>query len=319
MKANTLKSDEKSNTGIFSRFKTYIDKNRLGELLVMTGAITPQDLKFALKKQKETNQPLGQVFIQNKIISRYELGFILGRQATLRCAATALLCFISVTSVNSKKAKAETISDIPARIAIASITPSLQTQFNQAALFGSDEKRSKNIKPFTKWTTMFERFDKELKSGASNHLVKQLQKDLSEFEGRSIKAMANGVNKMMNAKRYIGDNKNWGQSDYWATPVQFLQRGGDCEDFAIAKYTALRMLGVPEQNMRVAIVHDNVKNIPHAVLVVYTGEGTVVLDNQIKHMVDGDNAGRYRPIFSINRTAWWLHTAPSTTVLASAR
>ena len=27
---------------------------------------------------------------------------------------------------------------------------------------------------------------------------------------------------------------------------------------------------------------------------------------------------RYRPIFTINRNAWWLHTKPGSTVLASA-
>ena len=52
--------------------------------------------------------------------------------------------------------------------------------------------------------------------------------------------------------------------------TDFFTRGGDCEDFAIAKYTALRALGVPEERLRVAIVHDDEKNLPHAILVVYT-------------------------------------------------
>jgi predicted transglutaminase-like cysteine proteinase len=55
------------------------------------------------------------------------------------------------------------------------------------------------------------------------------------------------------------------------------------------------------------------------VLVVYTDEGAYILDNQSRSMLSATNGGRYRPIFSINRTAWWLHTAPARTILASAQ
>lgn len=133
-----------------------------------------------------------------------------------------------------------------------------------------------------------------------------------------MKDMVRGVNKLVNQTRYIVDQRNWGQSDYWATPVEFLKRGGDCEDFAIAKYAALKSLGFPEERLRIAIVQDTVKNIPHAVLVAYTNEGAYILDNQIKTLVDAERAGRYRPIYSINRQAWWLHQAPTNTIVASA-
>jgi predicted transglutaminase-like cysteine proteinase len=185
-------------------------------------------------------------------------------------------------------------------------------------LFGSEEKKSGNLKPFTKWTEMFDRFDKELKTAKAQGAIDKWQKQLRKFEGLPLKSMADKVNDFVNESRYITDSKNWGKSDYWATPVQFLQRGGDCEDFAIAKYTALRTLGVPENRMRIAIVHDNLKNIPHAILIVYTDKGPYILDNQQDKMVSAERFQRYRPIFSINRQAWWLHTAPSTTVLASA-
>lgn len=139
------------------------------------------------------------------------------------------------------------------------------------------------------------------------------------YQGDSLYNMAYGVNDLINRQTYITDNRNWGKSDYWATPVEFLTRGGDCEDFAIAKYTALRALGVPEERLRVAIVHDEIKDIPHAVLIVYTEKGAVMLDNQMDKPVKTSETSRYRPIFSINRTAWWLHTKPQNTVIASAR
>ena len=59
--------------------------------------------------------------------------------------------------------------------------------------------------------------------------------------------------------------------------------------------------------MRIAIVHDLQKNIPHAILIVYTDDGVKFLDNQYKSVKDADGFTRYRPIYSINRTGWWRH------------
>ena len=42
---------------------------------------------------------------------------------------------------------------------------------------------------------------------------------------------------------YLEDLANYGLPDYWATPLQFLDRDGDCEDYAIAKFVSLRELG----------------------------------------------------------------------------
>lgn len=213
------------------------------------------------------------------------------------------------------------IKDVPAQISLVVSTSGGKTYKDINAyprLLGSQEKASRNLKAFTKWTGMFDRFDRELQTGKGQHLINAWRDDLSRMQGQSIKNMADRVNDLMNKTKYIPDSRNWGKSDYWATPAEFLQRGGDCEDFAIAKYTALRMLGVPENRLRVAIVHDNLKNIPHAILVVYTEEGPYILDNQIKKLISARSGSRYRPIFSINRTAWWLHTQNSNTRVASA-
>jgi predicted transglutaminase-like cysteine proteinase len=145
------------------------------------------------------------------------------------------------------------------------------------------------------------------------------KRDLMAYQGLPLREMAERVNTLVNKTQYIEDTQNYGQSDYWATPIEFFTRGGDCEDFAIAKYVSLRALGVPENRMRIAIVQDLQKNIPHAVLIVYADEGAVVLDNQNKRVVAANAINHYKPIFSINRTAWWLHTKPDATRLASAQ
>jgi predicted transglutaminase-like cysteine proteinase len=302
--------------GILNQIKTFLDRNRLGELLVIKGLITTNELRFALSEHKRTAQPLGQVMLKHAMVSRRQLNGLLIRQSVLRCLATTLMVLMAFSSFG-KRARADIIKDVPASIAFNVAATTAGPIEAYPRLFGSTEKRSGNLSAFTKWSGMFSRLDRQLQTESGKQTIATMQARLQAFEGGSLKTMASQVNSMMNEKPYILDNKNWGQSDYWETVVDFMSKGGDCEDFAIAKYTALRALGVPEERMRVAIVQDLVKNIPHAVLVVYAEDGPVILDNQNKSLVDGADAGRYKPIFSINREAWWLHTAPDGTQIAS--
>lgn len=303
--------------GIFRTIKIHLERHRIGELLVRKGAISPQDLRDALHTQKETQRPLGEVFLEQSVISKRQLMFMLWKQHALRTCAAAVLCFASL-SATDKKARAEVIKDVPSQVKLVSAKADFGRVAAYPAFLGTSEKRSTNLKAFTKWTDMFKRFDRQLKKNASAQIVRDWQENLRDIQGGSLKSMAKRVNDLVNEKRYIVDSKNWGKSDYWATPVEFLQRGGDCEDFAIMKYTALRSMGVPEERMRLAIVQDTKKNIPHAVLVVYTKQGAYILDNQIKKLISAESGSRYRPIYSINRHAWWLHSKPTNTIIASA-
>lgn len=310
------------NRGFLRAIRTYLTRDKVGEILVSRGYISPSQLKTALKVQKETQRPLGQVCIEQKFISSFDLITILVRQRTLRFCSLCLLSCASLSLV-PKKSYAGNIKDVPARILLASVgNMTFDSIGHYPALFGASEKRSGNLKAFTKWSGMFERFDDALNERDSSDVVNDMKAELAGFKSDSIYDMAVDVNHMMNKKRYIVDQKNWGKSDYWATPLEFMERGGDCEDFAIAKYSALRALGVPENRMRVAIVQDEIKNIPHAILIVYSENGPVVLDNQIKEVRKTDAIAHYKPIYSINREAWWLHTVPkkaSPTIIASAR
>jgi predicted transglutaminase-like cysteine proteinase len=208
------------------------------------------------------------------------------------------------------------MKDIPAQISLASASLGDINAYPQ--LFGTGERKSADLSAFTKWSTMFDRFDQESRSVNGKNVLTTWRANLESMRGLPLETMVARVNDMANRVKYITDNKNWGRSDYWETPVEFFTRGGDCEDFAITKYISLRALGVPDDRMRIAIVKDMEKNIPHAILIVYGDTGTYVLDNQIKSVRAADNIGHYKPIFSINRTAWWLHTSPTSTVIASA-
>lgn len=294
-----------------------VERNRLGELLVIKGLISSTDLRFALKEQKSTQLPLGEIFLQHAMISRRQLTMILAKQYSLRMIAALVLTLTALATVNIRKAHAD---DNQPAVAFNAAAGSGYGRLGDApGLFGTSEKRSGNLKPFTKWAGMFSRYERDMNTPTGARIMAEWKENLKAFQGLPLKEMAERVNDLANRQPYINDSRNWGTSDYWETPIEFMQRGGDCEDFAIAKYAALKILGVPEERLRVAIVHDNVKNIPHAILAVYTDDGIYILDNQNKSLVDGNGAGRYRPIFSINRTAWWLHASPDSTMMASAQ
>lgn len=307
--------------GFLGRLRAYMRKNKLGDILVFRGLLSTSDLHKHLKAHNGRNERFGQYLIRNQIISKQQLAFSLAAQTGIRSTAAGLALFASLSVFSPKGAKAGSIKDIPSNIILASAGGSaaqIGRLQSKQRLFGSTEKLSKNISAFTKWTTMFSRFERDINSANGHNVLSKWKADLASFKGQSLKQMAASVNKMVNKTRYVTDNRNWGKSDYWATPVEFFTRGGDCEDFAIAKYASLRALGVPENRMRVAIVQDTIKNIPHAILIVYGDDGAYVLDNQSQVMKYADNIKTYKPIFSINRTGWWLHKAPTGTILASA-
>ncbi len=321
MYKSNLRDKNQVNKGVLRYIKNSLCRNRLGEILVLKGYISPLELKSALQEQKETRKPLGQIFLEQSKITKLQLTRLLFRQRIVRLVAAAILCFASLGGV-AKKVHAGIIKDVPAKIALLSEKDkSFADMTRYPDLFGAGERRSTNLKAFTKWSEMFERFDRDLAKGSSKYVIKKLQKEISKYRSDSIYEMAKQIDAMMNRQEYILDNKNWGKSDYWATPIEFMMRGGDCEDFAIAKYTALRALGVPESRMRIAIVQDLEKNMPHAVLIVYSERGALVLDNQSKVMKTAQSVKHYKPIYSINREAWWLHTTKDkpATIIAAAR
>jgi len=175
-------------------------------------------------------------------------------------------------------------------------------------IFGSIELFSKKVQRFPKWTDMLGRFkDGTVTCESSTCTSKGWAEFLADLQGKDIKTQLKEVNRAMNAHRYILDIKNWGQEDYWATPYQFLKKNGDCEDYAISKYMALKALGVKVEDMRVVALQDLNLNLGHAVLVVYVGDEPQLLDNQISSVVPANSIRHYQPVFSINEEGWWLH------------
>jgi predicted transglutaminase-like cysteine proteinase len=133
------------------------------------------------------------------------------------------------------------------------------------------------------------------------------QKALTRLDGKPFEQQVVGVNALINAARWVSDDDNYGTSDHWATPGQFLARGGDCEDYAIAKLVSLARLGVSTDRMRVLVVHDQVRDLVHAVLAIEADGSPLLLDNLNPDVVTADLAPQYRPLYSVNFDHLWLH------------
>jgi len=184
------------------------------------------------------------------------------------------------------------------------------------SFFNSKEIRSTDLAPFKKWTDVLERFSQaaaQQKTGSckSTEFNKchydQWMAYLVSIKDKERASQIADVNSFMNRAPYIADDTNWGMTDYWATPLEFFDKFGDCEDYAIAKYLSLRFLGFTEDELRVVAVKDLNLKAGHAILVVLMGDKTYVLDNQIPQVIDAAKVRHYQPVFSINSAAWWRH------------
>jgi predicted transglutaminase-like cysteine proteinase len=302
-------------------FAQSLQSRRLGEMLVSSRQLSPEALRQALAIQKTESGRLGAILVRHGLIGRGRLYRYLARQCALRVLATILTTVIAWSSIGVKSAHAGSLPDVATEISLASnngsVSPSMP---NAPGLFGSEERSSSNIDPFWKWTGMYKRFESQIHDPRYATTLARWRASLQPLAHLPLKEMAQGVDDMMNAHPYIHDDfRRFGVSDYWETPLEFITQSGDCKDYAIAKYASLRLLGVPENRLRIAVVQDIAKNEPHAILILYTNDDTLVLDNQNTRVMSSADVSAYRPIFSINRTGWWLDTPADGTELASAQ
>ncbi|MFH1157570.1 MAG: transglutaminase-like cysteine peptidase [Pseudomonadota bacterium] len=307
-----------SRSGLFRAFAQAVKSRRLGDLLIASGLINPLHLRTALLEQEKTGEKLGKILIRQGAITTVQLYQKLSEQWCIKASAAGITVLMQtvVPSPGWANELSDNVKDVTAaRFMTASANVPSSRKHASAPrqypeLFGTREIRSNDISAFRKWTDVMERFEDQMKTrAASSPRVMMWKAQIQELKGKSSKEQIDGINDFLNKVPYVEDIDNYGKSDYWATPGEFLSRGGDCEDFAIAKYASLRALGFSTDQLRVAIVQDTFKNIAHAVLIVYSDSGNFVLDNQDKKVEAIASVTRYQPIFSINSTSWWLHRA----------
>ncbi|MCL1091341.1 transglutaminase-like cysteine peptidase [Shewanella profunda] len=146
-------------------------------------------------------------------------------------------------------------------------------------------------------------------------------KVLSEASTLDEKEKLSKVNNFFNLFRFVDDIKLWGESNYWATPMEFIGvNGGDCEDFSIAKYFTLLQLGVPEDKMRITMVKATSVNQYHMVLAYYETPSAIplVLDNLDHEIKPATKRKDLLPVYSFNGKQLWLNKEQGRGVLAGS-
>ena len=131
-------------------------------------------------------------------------------------------------------------------------------------------------------------------------------------ERAKLEAVNTFVNRVV---MFEDDQLVWGQADFWATPVESMGRGqGDCEDFSIAKYVSLGILGVPIEKLRITYVRAEL-GVPgagvsqaHMVLAYYTSPDAepLVLDNLVGEIRPASRRPDLRPVFGFNSQGLWV-------------
>lgn len=141
------------------------------------------------------------------------------------------------------------------------------------------------------------------------------QKLLQDNNGQPVQVKIKRVNDFFNRRvKFDDDQAIWSQSDYWATPMETLGKGsGDCEDFAIAKYFTLLVLGVPNETLRLVYVQARLGGIhssitqAHMVLAFYPAAEAepLILDNLINDLQPASRRPDLQPVFSFNSVGIW--------------
>ena len=135
------------------------------------------------------------------------------------------------------------------------------------------------------------------------HTLMREKRDIPEME------KLESVNSFFNKLEFVDDLYHWGREDYWATPQEMLtSNGGDCEDFATAKYFTLRNLEIPDVKMRLTYVKSLKLKQPHMVLSFYQNPTAepLVLDSLVDDILFASQRPDLLPIYSFNGQGYWL-------------
>jgi predicted transglutaminase-like cysteine proteinase len=197
----------------------------------------------------------------------------------------------------------------------------------QPVLLGTTEFRAPSLAPVPQWQRVLEKIDDERRiyracaaaeADCPSRGAAAWQAMIRNQAGRAPRDQLDTVNRFLNGWRYKEDIANYGRRDYWATPLEFFLRSGDCEDYAIAKYVTLRQLGFAAEQLRLVVVQDVVRDLAHAVLAVYLEDDVYILDNLTRAVTPQAELARYVPYYSVNETTRWAHVTPVRTLVSSS-
>jgi predicted transglutaminase-like cysteine proteinase len=125
------------------------------------------------------------------------------------------------------------------------------------------------------------------------------------------------INRKVNETiRYTSDTAQWGVPDFWSPPTTADRKGsfdtglGDCEDYAIAKYVALKASGVSADKLRVLLVRDRTVGMDHAIVAAQQDGQWMLLDNRWDRLLQDAEGKQFMPLFALTDEGVKLIAAP---------
>src|SRR5262249_2863130 len=172
-----------------------------------------------------------------------------------------------------------------------------------------------------KWRAVLARIDAEEETlaacranpDAGSPTARRLLRVVGLAPRREGRARLGEINRAVNLSiRATSDLSQYGVDDFWSPPLATLEKGaGDCEDYAILKYLALREAGISPDDLRLLIVSYPRRRTMHAVLAVHLDEEWLLLDNLTMVMVNSLEAAQYRPLIAMDYQAMTTFAAGS--------
>ncbi len=125
---------------------------------------------------------------------------------------------------------------------------------------------------------------------------------VEDARARDGRARIGAINRAINlAVRPVNDMVQYQVADVWTTPLTtFASGAGDCEDYAIAKYVALREAGLPARDLRIVILHNRTNNEDHAVAAARIDGEWLILDNRHMMLMTDSQVGGMTPLVALD-------------------
>ena len=209
----------------------------------------------------------------------------------------------------------------PAMILGGLVLPATAYSQSPIGVFASYELKKDDLSAFPQWQRVLKAIKRE------RVLYQRCKKDialcpdpaLGKWQAFIQHLKENNMNEHEMLEHVQGFSRRWPyredmtvyqQSDYWASPQEFVRSGGDCEDFAILNYVTLIDLGISADRLRIVVVRDSIRQIDHAVLAVYprTANGEIrILDSLMNGVLKEQAFSHYTPVYSVSAKSRWIH------------
>lgn len=142
-------------------------------------------------------------------------------------------------------------------------------------------------------------------------VANQLTQLVNKLNSASESQKLQHINQFFNQHIDYGDDIFvWKTKDYWASPGESIGvAAGDCEDFAIAKYVFLKILGLSNNKLRLTYVKAlyGGRRQAHMVLSYYASPNAepLILDNIKPQILPASSRPDLTPVFSFNDQGLW--------------